>query len=226
MERIKVLLVDQNVLFRHGVALQLSKEPDIELVGDTGDAQEAFSTVKATLPNVVVIDTKLSPLGGFELAARIRRCFPASCVITLSDDDSDEELYRAIKAGSAAHFAKKALAALLLTAIRKAARGEYPINESLLAKPKVASKVLDEFQSFSLTIDQKPESLHVPLSTREIEILPHVARGNPNKRIAHALGIKEQGVKNCVSDILRKLAANDRAHAVYLALKYGWLDLE
>jgi len=226
MERIKVFLIDENIIFRHGVVLELSKEPDIELVGDTGDAQEAFSTIKVILPTVVILDAKLPPLGGFELAARIRRYCPASCVITMSDEENDEELYRAIRAGAAAHFVKKVSAAELVATIRKAASGEYPINESLLAKPKIASRVLDQFQSFSVTMGREMESLVIPLSSREIEILRYVARGNSNKRIADALGIKEQSVKNCISNILRKLAANDRAHAVFLALKHGWMELK
>ncbi|HEX77460.1 MAG TPA: response regulator transcription factor [Dehalococcoidia bacterium] len=110
--------------------------------------------------------------------------------------------------------------------MRQAYRGEYPINEVINAKPRVAGRILEQFQRFALSAGEGLEELIIPLSSRELEVLQRVARGHTNKAIASMLGIKEQSVKNCISGILRKLAANDRAHAVFLAIKHGWLKTE
>ena len=104
-------------------------------------------------------------------------------------------------------------------------RGEYPINDSLLDRPGAARQVLQLFQSFSL-MGKHVESLISPLTQREVEILKYVAEGNSNKRIAYAFCISEQTIKNHVASILRKLNANDRTHAVVVAVRNGWLNIE
>jgi DNA-binding NarL/FixJ family response regulator len=110
----------------------------------------------------------------------------------------------------------------LANTLRRVSRKEYPINESLLQRPSAAKKVLNLFQNIA---QRNVGNLMTPLSEREIEILKYVAEGNSNKRIAATLKISEQTIKNHVTSILRKLNANDRTHAVVLAIRNGWIDV-
>jgi len=103
--------------------------------------------------------------------------------------------------------------------------GEYPINDAVLNKPKVAWRVLKEFQDMA-SMGRTIEDITAPLTPREVQILTHIAEGNSNKRIANILGISEQTIKNHVSDILRKLNANDRAHAVFIAVSKGLVSIQ
>src|SRR3989304_5751101 len=221
MEKTRVFIVDENSLFRDGLCAALSQQ-DIEVIGQSGDAEESFSAVKALMPNVVIADAIMA-LSSPELAARIRRFRPITAVIVLTTYDDDEELYLAIRAGVAAYLTKRSSAQELVAAIKRVAAGEYLINESLMTRPKIASRVLEQFQNFSVAMGKELDGLVVPLSAREKEILEYIAHGNSNKQIAHHLGLKEQSVKNYVTAILRKLAANDRAHAVFIALQRGWI---
>jgi DNA-binding NarL/FixJ family response regulator len=116
---------------------------------------------------------------------------------------------------------KKATAEELVSTIRRARNGEYPINESL-TRPTVAKHVLKQFQDIA-SIGKVMEAVAAPLTQRETQILNYIAQGNSNKQIAYILNISEQTIKNHVSSILRKLNANDRAHAVALAMRNGWI---
>ena len=162
---------------------------------------------------------------GIDTAVRIRRLFPGVALMTLGSTVRDEDLYLAIRAGVAAYLTKAVTVDEIARAVRSVARGEYPITQWLRSRPKVASRLVEQFQSLSLEQAPGAPSLDSPLSPRELEILTYIAHGNSNKRIASSLGIKEQSVKNYVTNILRKLAANDRAHAVFIAIKQGWIDL-
>ena len=108
--------------------------------------------------------------------------------------------------------------------MRRVGRGEYIINENVLSRPFVASRVLDEFRELS-QIDQNMGTVFSPLTPREVEILDCVARGNSNKEIARLLSISDQTVKNHMTSILRKLAVNDRTQAVIYALRHGWIKI-
>jgi DNA-binding NarL/FixJ family response regulator len=130
----------------------------------------------------------------------------------------------AIRAGVAAYLRKSLGMQDMVNAISSVARGERPITEWLRTRPKVASLVLEQFQGFSMDAVNERARNTVTLSAREMEILGYVAQGNSNRRIASLLGIKEQSTKNYVTTILRKLSANDRAHAVSIALKRGWIE--
>ena len=145
---------------------------------------------------------------------------PTISVILLSSYDDDDQLFHAIKAGIAGYLVKAASGQDLAYQVRRVSQGEYPINEYLLSRPVVALHVLKQFQDL-LLVEKEVEPLLSPLSPRETEILEYIAQGNANKEIAYTLGICNQTVKNHVTSIMRKLAANDRTHAVVLALRYG-----
>ena len=120
---------------------------------------------------------------------------------------------------------KNSTAQELAETVRRASKGEYPINDSVMTRPSVAKHVLDEFQSLA-SMGRNMETIVAPLTVRERQILNHIANGNTNKQIARLLSISEQTIKNHVSAILRKLNANDRAHAVVLAIRHGMISVE
>lgn len=225
MEKIRVFLVDSQVLYREGVRMALSREGDIEVIGEADDGEEALSQIKALLPDIVILDSELPSLSGLELTRQIRRHSPTISVIVMAGYEDDEQLLLATRAGAAGYLSKKATDEDLIDQLRKAYRGEYPINESLITKPGVALRVLKQFQDL-LLVEKEIEPLLSPLSRRETEILEYIAEGNSNKEIAHALGICNQTVKNHVTSIMRKLAANDRTHAVVLALRHGLIRVQ
>ena len=200
--------------------MALAKEVDIEVVGEASESTSALKQIKALSPDVVMIDYKLPPQDGPDLARQIKRYVPTVSLILLSSYEDDEQLLDAIKAGSAGYLIKAASGRELASQIRKVYHGEYPINEYLLSRPAVALRILQQFQDLLLA-EKEVEPLLSPLSPRETEILEYIAKGNSNKEVAFTLGICNQTVKNHVTSIMRKLAANDRTHAVVLALRYG-----
>jgi DNA-binding NarL/FixJ family response regulator len=221
MDKIKVMIIDEQALFRAGVRQALSRQPDLE-VFECDSTQNALELIEANLPDVALLGSDLASLSGIELGRKIAQYYPNTKVIVLSPDPNDEELFEVIKTAAVACVSKKASADELTNIIRRAHSGEYPINESLMTRPKVAKQVLNQFRGFTRTM----EGIAAPLTKRETQILTYVAEGNSNKEIARILSISEQTIKNHVSAILRKLNANDRAHAVTLALHSGWISPE
>lgn len=221
MDKIKVMVIDEQALFRAGVHQALSLQPDLEVL-ECDPTQNALELIEANLPDVALLGSDLASLSGIELGRKIAQYYPNTKVIVLSPDPNDEELFEVIKTAAAACLSKKASADELASTIRQTHSGEYPINESLMTRPKVAKQVLNQFRGFTRTM----EGIAAPLTKRETQILTYVAEGNTNKEIAHILTISEQTIKNHVSAILRKLNANDRAHAVTLALHRGWISPE
>jgi len=221
MDKIKVMIIDEQALFRAGVHQALSRQPDLE-VFECDSTQNALELIEANLPDVALLGSDLASLSGIELGRKIAQYYPNTKVIVLSPDPNDEELFEVIKTAAVACVSKKASADELTNTIRRAHSGEYPINESLMTRPKVAKQVLNQFRGFTRTM----EGIAAPLTKRETQILTYVAEGNSNKEIARILSISEQTIKNHVSAILRKLNANDRAHAVTLALHSGWISPE
>ena len=221
MNKIKVMVIDEQAFFRAGVRQTLSQQPDLEVL-ECDPTQNALELVEANLPDVALLGSDLASLSGIELGRKIAQYYPNTKVVVLSPDPNDEELFEVIKTAAVACLSKSATADELASIIRRARKGEYPINESLMTRPRVARQVLNQFRGMGRTM----EGIVAPLTNRETQILTYVAEGNSNKEIAHILEISEQTIKNHVSAILRKLNANDRAHAVALALHSGWISPE
>ena len=221
MDKIKVMIIDEQAFFRAGVRQTLSQESDLEIL-ECDPAQNALEIIEANLPDVALLGSDLTSFSGIELGRKIAQYYPNTKVIVLSPDPNDEELFEVIKTAAVACLSKKATADELASTIRRARKGEYPINESLMTRPRVARQVLNQFRGMGRTM----EGIAAPVTNRETQILTYIAEGNSNKEIARILEISEQTIKNHVSAILRKLNANDRAHAVALALHSGWISPE
>jgi DNA-binding NarL/FixJ family response regulator len=223
-DRIRILVVDDHALFRAGIANALSRERDLDVVGEAADGRSALEAAGMTSPSIVLMDLSLPAPGGLETTQRIRREFPATAVIVLAQDEDEESLFASIKAGAAAFVIKDISPDDLIHVIRRVSQGEFLINDKVFSKPAVASRVLKEFRELAV-YGQEAQPIFAPLSPREVEILDNIAQGMTNKQVAYALSISEQTVKNHMSSILRKLAVNDRTQAVVYAMRQGWIKM-
>ncbi len=224
MDKITVMIIDEQALFRAGVRQALSRQPDFEIL-ECDPADNPVAVIEAALPNIVLLGCRLTVHNSMDLGRKIARYFPNTKVIMLSPDPDDEELFEVIKTAAVACLNKNTSGDELLNTIKRASNGEYPINESVMTRPKIARHVLRQFEDFA-SMGKAMETLVTPLTARETQILNYIANGNTNKQIAAILQISEQTIKNHVSAILRKLNANDRAHAVVLAIRNGWISIQ
>jgi len=224
MNEITVAIIDKQAFFRAGVRQALSEQSGFKVL-ECDPVDESLELIEADSPDIVLLDINFPALSGLELGRKITRRHPHSKVVMLSPNSNDEELFEVIKTGAVAYLNKNITTEELVTIIRRACQGEYPINDSLIARPAVAEHVLQQFRDI-VSAGTIMETITAPLTYRETQILNYIAEGNSNKQIAHILGISEQTIKNHVSSILRKLNANDRAHAVALAIRNGWIPVE
>lgn len=222
MLKTTVLVIDDEVFFRAGVCRILSLENDLRIL-ECGPADHPLEVIEASLPDVVLLGSNLAAHSGLELGRKIARHYPNTRVIMLSPNPDDKELFEVIKTSAVACLSKNVAATELVGIIRRAVRGEYPINDSLMSNPRLARQVLDQFRDIP-AIDNP--NIMTPLTRREIQILRYIADGNSNRKIAASIGISEQTIKSHVSAILRKLNANHRAHAVALAISNNWISRE
>ena len=222
---IRVLIVDDHPLFRQGIRWSLEDARDIQVVGEAENGQEALKLTERLNPDVVLVDVNLPGLNGLEVARVIKRRDPRTGIIVLSVYEDDDQLFQAIKVGAAAYSSKDVNPEDLLYFIREVAKGKYLINEAVLAKPSVATRVLHQFRELAATEEEQTALLFAPLTSREIEILDCIARGLSNKEIATELNISGQTVKNHITSILSKLQVNDRTMAVIYAIQRGWIKM-
>ncbi|CAA9555343.1 MAG: Two-component transcriptional response regulator, LuxR family [uncultured Thermomicrobiales bacterium] len=223
-EQIRVIVIEQEALYRRGLVAVLDSTPDLHPAGSAETARDAYRLADAVQPDVALVGTTVSDAPGIELANELRRRHPAIAVVVIAASESDDELFAAIRAGASAYSGRDVGEEALVTLIRRSATGEYVINEQLLSKPYVAARVLEQFRN-STVADVALSTAFMPLTERELEILGKVSDGMTNAAIGEALGISPQTVKNHVTSILRKLAVNDRTQAVVTALRRGWLRL-
>jgi len=223
-ERTRILIVDSHVLFRVGIAQILSKEGDLEVVGEAEDARSAMDAALETSPNIILMDLALPAPGGIDATQKIKRELPSVSIIVFAGQEDEDALFEAIKAGAAAFVLKDINPHDLVSIIHRVSNGEYLINDKVFSQPSVASRVLKEFRELAI-YGQDAAPIFAPLSPREVEILDNIAQGMTNKQVAYTLSISEQTVKNHMSSILRKLSVNDRTQAVVYAMRQGWIKM-
>jgi DNA-binding NarL/FixJ family response regulator len=223
-ERTRILIVDDHVLFRVGIAQILSKEEGLEVVGEAEDARSAMDAAIELSPDIILMDLSLPSPGGIESTQKIKRELPSVSIIVLAVQEDEDALFDAIKAGAAAFVLKDISPDDLVNVIRRVSNGEYLINDRVFSQPSVASRVLKEFRELA-AYGQSEVPIFAPLSPREVQILDNIAQGMTNKQVAYTLTISEQTVKNHMSSILRKLSVNDRTQAVVYAMRQGWIKM-
>jgi DNA-binding NarL/FixJ family response regulator len=230
---ISVLLVDDQELIRDGLTIILNAEPGIEVVGAAADGREGVHLARKLRPRVILMDVRMPHMNGIEATRQIKAAHPDTPVIILSTYSDDELVFEGIRAGASGYLLKDIGRKQLARAVRGAARGEAQID------PSIAGKVLAEFRRMANATHRKvvgpgrpghtEETAELPpmepLTPREETILRLLTEGLTNAGIGARLHLSEGTIKNHVSEILSKLHANDRTHAVVLAIRRGLLEL-
>lgn len=215
MNPIKILLVDDQSLFREGLRTLLSVQPDFDVVAEAGNGEEALRYVAQYRPNVVLMDLRMPIMDGVTTTRRLHEMYPECKVIVLTTFDDDEDIFEGMRAGAVGYLLKDVSSEKLFEAIHATSRGEY------FLLPSITAKVMAEFSRLSRPAPKLDMELVDPLSNREVEILRLVSTGLSNKEIADKLVIAEGTVKNHLTNILAKLAAKDRMQAVIKARDLG-----
>ena len=203
---IRVLTVDDHPLLRDGIAALISTQPDIELAAEATNGREAVEQFRKHRPDVTLMDLQMPEMGGIDAMSAIRGEFPDARIIVLTTYAGDVQVMRALKAGARGYLLKGLLRKELLETIRAVHAGQKRIPT------EVAAELADHATDDTLT-------------SREIEVLKLIGGGNANKEIAALLSITEETVKGHVRNILAKLGASDRTHAVTIGLKRGIIDI-
>jgi two-component system, NarL family, response regulator len=206
-EPIRVLCVDDHPLVRKGIASILANEADMKLVAEAGNGREALELFRLHHPDVVLMDLRLPEMDGIETTRAIRQEDPEAKIIALTSYDGDQEIYRALEAGVRGYILKEMVHTEVLRAIRTVQSGKR------LMPAEVAERLSEYFPQVALT-------------PREVEVLTFVARGLANKEIAEKLGTASGTIKMHIQNILGKLGAADRTHAVTIAIQRGILHLD
>ena len=204
---IRILTVDDHPLLRKGIAVLVNAESDLKLVAEASNGEEAIDAFRSHRPDVTLMDLQMPEVDGLGAIEEIRREFPAARIIVLTTYSGDMQVLRALKAGARAYILKGLVHKELLDTIRAVHAGQMRIPAEIAAE--LAEHATDD-----------------ALTEREIDVLRLIASGNSNKQIADRLSIGEATVKSHVTNILSKLGANDRAHAVTISLKRGIIDLD
>jgi len=202
---IRILTVDDHPLLREGIAALVGKQADMELVAEASSGREALEQFRKHRPDVTLMDLQMPEMDGIEATIVIRGEFPEARIIVLTTHAGDVQVSRALKAGARAYLLKGMLRKELLETIRAVQSGQKRVSPEVAAE--IAVHAMDDV-----------------LTPREVDVLRLVAGGNANKEIAARLSLTEETVKSHIRNILGKLGANDRTHAVAIGIKRGILD--
>jgi DNA-binding NarL/FixJ family response regulator len=216
--RIRVLVVDDQALFREALVALLTVQPRIEVVGEAANGRDAVQATGRLRPDVVLMDLRMPVLDGVGATRQLRVDHPSVRVLALTTFDGDAEVFPALRAGAVGYLLKDATTDRLVEAVVAADRGESVLAPSVAAKLVARVAALPEPAA-----TPAPQPLVDPLTDRELEILRHLAAGKSNREIAQAVFLTEGTVKNHVTNILAKLGARDRTQAALRAAALGLL---
>lgn len=217
MSKIKILIADDHAVVREGTRQILEQNPDLQVVAEASDGEEAVRLVGETKPDVVIMDISMPRLDGIEATKRIKELYPKVSVLILSAYDDDQFVFSLLEGGAAGYLLKSASGREIIDAVIAVNAGDSVLN------PTIARKVLNRFSSIGKVKEEKPGE---PLSERELEVLKLATRGLSNQEIADELYLSLRTVQGHLSHIFNKLQVGSRTEAVVRALKQGWITLE
>ncbi|GLQ45908.1 DNA-binding response regulator [Dyella lipolytica] len=204
-ERYGILIVDDHPVMRDGLRAVIEQEPDMEVVGEAADGREAIEQFQKLLPDIMLIDLQMPDVDGLQAITTIRSEFPDAIIIVLTTFPGDARVVRAFTLGATSYLLKTARRDEIIKAVRSALSGRHTVA------PEVAQEIASH-------------TGHEGLTEREIGVLKLVSEGHSNRDIAHALCISEDTVKARMKSIMGKLDAEDRTHAVMIAIRRGFMD--
>jgi DNA-binding NarL/FixJ family response regulator len=212
---VRILIVDDQELFREGLHTLLSLQPDVQVVGEARNGEDALRLAGALKPDVILMDLRMPVLNGVAATRSLQRTQPEIKVIVLTTFDDDEDVFEGLRAGAVGYLLKDVASEQVVEAIRAVARG------AAILQPAITGKVIAEFARLSPFLAPQAHALVEPLSERELEILRRLSQGASNKEIADGLVITVGTVKNHVTSILAKLGVRDRTQAALKAKELG-----
>lgn len=218
-ERITVLLADDHAVLRQGTAELLRREPDLQVVGEAADGQQAVELCGELRPDVVVMDVRMPVLSGIQATRQIRQAVPDTRVLVLTAHDNDEYVFSLLKEGASGYLLKTAPAHELIAAIRLVHRGQTPLD------PAIAQKLVTRVSGGRPAFEAEDREGH-PLTPRELQVLELVAQGLINRAIAQQLSISDRTVQAHLTNIFAKMKVSSRVEAVLSAIRQGWLVLD
>jgi len=217
-KRLRLLLVDDQSLFREALRTLLALQPDFEIVAEAENGERAVALARGHKPDVILMDLRMPVMGGVEATRRIVAATPAARVVVLTTFEEDEEIFEALRAGAVGYLLKACSADKLNESVRAAAKG------TSVLEPAVTAKLMAELNRLSTREGRKPvQALADPLSERELAVLRLLAEGCSNKEIGSRLNITEGTVKNHMTNVLGKLGVLDRTQAALRAREMGLL---
>ena len=216
MEPMRILLVDDYILFRKGLRALLDVQPDFEVAGEAENGQEALEQAHKLMPDLILMDIAMPVCDGLEATRRVLAQMPYVKIVILTVAEDDQSLFEAIKSGAYGYLLKKLEPDELFEMLRGVSRGEAPISRYM------ASKIMREFSQ--LAQENAPKSETQQLTDREREVLQLVAQGLSNKAIADKLVVAENTVKNHLKNILTKLHLENRVQVAVYAAQQGWVN--
>jgi DNA-binding NarL/FixJ family response regulator len=209
-------------MLRQGTSELLNREPDIEVVGEAGDGQEAVELAQRLVPDIVIMDVRMPVLSGIEATRRIRESLPAVQVLVLTAHDDDQYIFSLLQAGASGYLLKTAPVSDLVKAIRQVQAGESPLDPSI--SRKVVVRMLGDRGVLPAAAEEASQA--EPLTARELEVLQLLVQGMNNRAIADVLYISDRTVQAHLTNIFAKMHVSSRLEAVLLAIRRGWLTLD
>jgi len=222
MEKVTIFLADWQALLREGIHFTLSGEEDIDVIGEATNNEDALAFIENNPPRIAILSADRGKLSGIDATRSIKQNLPSVAVILLMESDNEEQLFSAMKSGASACLPKDIDPDELVNITMNVAQGGQPISEALL-RPELASRVLDEFEAFSL-ISKQVDDLLARLSPTEVAILRCIAGGGSGEQLTQTLAITEKAIRRHLGLILSKLVANARNREMIEAAQKGTIN--
>jgi len=219
MEKIRIVIADDHAVVRQGTRALLEAEPDMQVVGEAADGEQAVKLIEELKPDVAILDISMPKMSGIEVTRQVKPESPSTAILILTAYDNDEYVFALLEAGAAGYLLKDVGGNEIVDAVRSVRAGESVLH------PVIARKVIQRLTPGSKAVEQKDKAESV-LSERESQVLKLAARGKSTKDIADELFISIRTVQGHLNSIFNKLGVGSRTEAVFQEIKKGWLSFE